>query len=96
MELFLDEEDSSLGDEKSFGEISIREIEEGSEDDGNNTETQRWLGIDINMIGAREETLGMTESETKELSSPTNVSMERADLTLEDWIQETCLISAVT
>ena len=22
--------------------------------------------------------------------------MERADLTLEDWIQETCLISAVT
>ena len=96
VELFLDEEESSLGDEKSFGEISIREIVEGSEDDGNNTETQRRLGIDINMIGAREETLGRTRSETKELSSPTNESMERADLTLEDWIQETCLISAVT
>ena len=94
--LFLDEEESSLGDEKSFGEISIIEIVEGSEDDGNNTETQRRLGIDINMIGAREETLGRTRSETKELSSPTNESMERADLTLEDWIQETCLISAVT
>ena len=96
VERFLDEEESSLGDEKSFGEISIREIVEGSEDDGNNTETQRRLGIDINMIGAREETLGRTRSETKELSSPTNKSMERADLTLEDWIQETCLISAVT
>ena len=69
---------------------------EGSEDGGNNTETQRRLGIDINMIGAREETLVRTRSETKELSSPTNESMERADLTLEDWIQETCLISAVT
>ena len=48
------------------------------------------------MIGAREETLGRIRSETKELSSPTNESMERADLTMEDWIQETCLISAVT
>ena len=48
------------------------------------------------MIGARKETLGKTRSETKALSSPTNESMERADLTMEDWIQETCLISAVT
>ena len=28
--------------------------------------------------------------------SPRNESMERADLTMEDWIQETCPISAVT
>ena len=28
--------------------------------------------------------------------SPRNESMERADLTMEDWIQEACLISAVT
>ena len=48
------------------------------------------------MIGARKETLGKTRSETKALSSPRNESMERADLTMEDWIQETCLISAVT
>ena len=48
------------------------------------------------MIGARKETLGKTRSETKALSSPSNESMERADLTMEDWIQETCLISAVT
>ena len=96
VELFLDEEESSLEDDKSFGEISIKEIVEGSEDDENNTELQRKLGIDINMIGAREETLGRTRSETKEISSPTNESRERADLILEDWIQETCLISAVT
>ena len=96
VELFLDEEESSLEDDKSFGESSIKEIMEASDEDGNNTETQRKLGIDINMIGAREETLGRTRSETKSLSSPTNESMERADFTLEEWIQETCLISAVT
>ena len=96
VELFLDEEESSLEDDKSFGEISIKEMMEASDDDGNNTETQKKLGIDINMIGAREETLGRTRSETKSLSSPTNESMERADFTLEEWIQETCLISAVT
>ena len=97
VELFLYEEERSLGDERSFGESSIEEIEEDeSESDGNNTETQKKLGIDINMIGARKETLGKTRSETKALSSPSNESMERADLTMEDWIQETCLVSAVT
>ena len=29
------------------------------------------------------------------MSSPRNASMERADLTMEDWIQEICLISSV-
>ena len=48
------------------------------------------------MIGAREETLCKTRSETKEMSSPRNESMEGAELTMEDWIQETGLISAVT
>ena len=66
------------------------------EGDGNNTPTQRKLGLDIGMIGAREETLGRTRSQTQEMSSPRNESMERADLTMEDWIQETGLISAVT
>ena len=97
VELFLYEEERSLGDERSFGESSIEEIEEDeSENDGNNTEKQKRLGIDINMIGARKETVGRTRSETKALSSPRNESMERADPTMEDWIQETYLISAVT
>ena len=96
VELFLDEEERSFEDERSFGESSIEEEEEEPKNDGNNTETQKRLGTDINMIRAREETLGKTRSETKELSSPTNELMERADLTMADWIQETCLISAVT
>ena len=71
VELFLYEEERLLGDERSFGESSIEEIEEESESDGNNTETQKKLGIDINMIGARKETLGKTRGETKALSLPT-------------------------
>ena len=90
-ELFLDEEEISIEDEVYFEDPKDKSME-----DGNNTDIQKKLGIDINMIGAREETLGKTRSETKELSSPTNESMERADLTMEDWIQETCFISAVT
>ena len=91
------EEERSLGEEISFGESSIEETQEDeSEHDGNNTETQKRLGTDINMIGARKETLGKTRSEPRALSSPRNESMERADLTMEDWIQETCLISAVS
>ena len=90
VELFLDEE------ERSIEEDSEQEEEAEIEDDGHNTPTQRKLGLDISMIGAREETLGKTTSQTQEMSSPKNESMERADLTMEDWIQETCLISAVT
>ena len=96
VELFLDEEEKSIEDERSFGEISVEETEEKPKGDGNNTAIQKRLGLDTNIIGAREETLGKTRSETKEMSSPRNESMERADLTVEDWIQETCLISAVT
>ena len=48
------------------------------------------------MIGAREEELGRTRSQTQEMMSPRNESMERAELTMEDWIHETCLTSAVT
>ena len=94
VELFLDEEERSIEDERSLGESSVEEEEE-PKSDGNNTTTQNKLGLDINMIGARE-TPGKTRSQPKDVSSPRNESMERADLTMEDWIQETCLISAVT
>ena len=63
--------------------------------DGNNTMEQKRHGLDIDMIGARKEELGRTRSQTKEMMSPRNESMERAELTMEDWIQETCLMSAV-
>ena len=89
VELFLDEEeDLSLeGNEPVINRI---------EGDGNNRHTQRRLGLDIGIIGAREEALRRTRSKTQEVSSPRDESRERADLKMEDWIQETCLISAVT
>ena len=89
VELFLDEEEN----------LSLEgiELEENRiVGDRNNTIEQRKLGLDIGMIGAREETLGRTRSQTQEMFSPRNESMERADLTMEDWIEETCLISVVT
>ena len=88
-QLFLDEEENLS--------LEGNELEENRvEGDGNNTRTQRRLGLDIGIIGAREETLGRTRSQNQEMSSPRNESMERADLTMEDWIQKTCLISVVT
>ena len=89
VELFLDEEEnlSLAGNEPKENRI---------EGDGNNTPEQRKVGLDIGMIGAREEKLGRTRSQTQEMISPRNESIERADLTMEDWIQESCLISVVT
>ena len=89
VELLLDEEERSI--QEGYEPVGNR-----IEGDGNNTHTQRKLGLDIGMIGAREEILGRTRSQTQEMSSPKNESMERADLTMEDWIQETFLISAVS
>ena len=87
-ELFLNDEDDQNLEESDTEENKIS-------GDGNNTMEQKKLGLDINMIGARKEELGRTRSQTKEMMSPRNETMERAELTMEDWIQETCLISAV-
>ena len=88
------EEDKQSQEESEVEESNELEIAETN--DGNNTEEQKRLGIDIQMIGARKEELGRTRSQTREMMSPRNESMERAELTMEDWIQETCFISAVT
>ena len=70
VELFLDDEERSVEDEKSFEESSIEEEEERPKSDGNNTPTQSKLGLDISMTVARKETLSKTRSQTKEMSSP--------------------------
>ena len=57
---------------------------------------QRRLGLDIDMIGAREENLGSTKSQTLEMRSPSNQEMERASISMDNWIQETCYMSVVT
>ena len=96
-EFYSHEEDDQNQDESETEEPSKNEIEETKDSgDGNNTEEQKKLVIDIQMIGTREEELGRTRSQTQEMMSPRNESMERAELTMEDWIHETCLISAVT
>ena len=95
-EFYSHEEDDQTQDESETGEPRENEIESKHSGDGNNTEEQKKLGIDIQMIGAREEESGRTRRKTQEMMSPRNESMKRAELTMEDWIHETCLISAVT
>ena len=91
------DEDDQTQEESGADEPNEKEEDEtNNSGDGNNTEKQKRLGIDIQMIGARKEELGRTRSQTKEMMSPRNESMERAELTMEDCIHETCLISAVT
>ena len=96
-EFYSHDEDDQTQEESETEEIKESEKEETmNSGDGNNTEEQKKLGIVIQMIGARKEEFGWTRSQTKEMMSPRNKSMERAELTMEDWIHETCLISAVT
>ena len=92
-----DEDDQTQEESETEEKIKETETEETKNSgDGNNTEEQKKLGIDIKMIGARKEELGRTRSQTKEMVSPRNESMETAELTMEYWIHETTLISAVT
>ena len=96
-EFYSHDEDDQTQEESKTEEAKENEIEETKDSgDGNNTEEQKKLGIDMQMFGARKEEFGRTRSQTKEMMSPRNESMERAELTMEDWIHETCLISAVT
>ena len=44
---------------------------------------QRRLGLDIDMIGAREENLGSKRSQTLEMSSPSDQAMERDNLNMD-------------
>ena len=96
-EFYSHDEDNQTQEESEIGELKENEIEETKDSgDDNNAEEQMKLGIDIQMIGARKEEIVRTRSQTKEIMSPRNESLERAELTMEDWIHETCLISAVT
>ena len=73
VELFLDEEERSIEEDSEQEEDKI-------EGGGNNTPSHRRLGLDIGMIGAREETLGRTRSQTQNMSSPRKESMEEQTL----------------
>ena len=57
---------------------------------------QKRLGLDMDMIGAREENLGSTRSQTLESTSQSDEAMERANINMDIWILETCYKSAIT
>ena len=86
-EFFPNDEDDQTSEESEPEENNVSDNGNNVSGDGNNTMEQKKLGIDIDMIGARKEELGRTRSQTKEMMSPKNESMERAELTMEDWIQ---------
>ena len=65
---FVDEFYPYDEDDQTQEESETEEIKNNG--DGNNTEEQKKLGIDIEMIGARKEELGRTRSQTKEMMSP--------------------------
>ena len=67
-EFYSHEEDDQTQDESETEEPRENEIEETKNSgDGNNTEEQKKLKIDIQMIGARKEELGRTRSQTQEM-----------------------------
>ena len=64
---FLDEEDRSIEDGKSFEEDSGEEEE--TKGDGHNTHTQRKLGLDISMIGLEKKHWKNQESDQRNVLS---------------------------
>ena len=85
-------------DFESDDEDEIREnwAHQPNEEDIPSQDQQRRLGLDNDMIGAREENLGSTRSQTLEMRSPSNESTERANINRDNWIQEIHYISVVT
>ena len=90
-----DFESDDDGDEIQ-GDWGNQQLEYRDREDVPLLDQQRRLGLDIDMIGAREENTGLTRSQTLEMRSPNNPAMERAKINMENWIQETCCMSAVT
>ena len=89
------DEDFELDEEEEIRENWVYQQPE-NEEENQPLDQQRRLGLDIYMIGAREDNLGSTRSQTLEMRSPSNQAMERANTNMDNWIQETCYISAVT
>ena len=80
-EFYSHDEDDQTQEESETEEIKESETEETKNSgDGNNTEEQKKLGIDIEMIGARKEEWGRTRSQTKEMMSPRSESNQWKEL----------------
>ena len=83
---------------EKIGFTSNMRVYQQPENEGENQplDQHRRLALDINMIAAREENLGSTRSLTLQMRSPSNQGMERVNINMDNWIQETCYISVVT
>ena len=92
----IDEDFESDDDDETQGKWINQQTEHRDREDVPPIDQQRRLGLDIDMIGAREENLGSTRSQTLEMRSPSNQAMERANVNMDNWIQETWYMSAVT
>ena len=89
------DEDFESDDEEEIRENWVYQQPE-DEEENQPLHRQRRLGLDMDMIGAREENLGSTRSQTLEMRSPSNQTIEKANIHKDNWIQETCYISVVT
>ena len=88
--LFYNDETKYKKDLRSFGEMAVIAICDGKKM-RSKLDTRGRTGI---FVGYTDDHAGNVYRFIK--YSPRNKSMERAELTMKDWIHETCLISAVT
>ena len=79
-ELQIIDEDYESDDEE---EIRENWVHQQPEDEISPLDQQRRLGLDIDMIGAREENFGSTRSQTLEMRSPSNQAMERTNINMK-------------
>ena len=80
--LHIIDEGFESDDEEEIRENGVYQQPE-NEEESHPLDEQRRMGLDIDMIGAREENLGSAKSQTLEMRSPSNQAMDRAKLT---WI----------
>ena len=92
----IDEDFESDDDDEIQEDWINQQPEYRNGEDGPPLDQQRRLGLDIDMIGAREENLGSMRSQTLEMRSLSNQAMERANINKHNRIQETCYMSVVT
>ena len=92
----IDEDFESDDDDEIRENWVNQQPEDRERDEVPPLDQQRRLGLDIDMIGAREGNLGSTRSQTLEMRSANNQEMERANINMDNWIQETCYMSVVS
>ena len=92
----IDEDCESDDDDEIQENWANQQPEDRDKEEVPPLDQQRRLGLDIDMIGAREGNLGSTRSQTLEMRAPNNQEIERANINMDNWTQETCFMSVIT